>query len=121
MEENKRQGDLQILKKHIELIEYTYLLCVKYPKSERFCLCADTKNALNEILRNLLYARKEYYPKNKLPYLNNADVELILLKTYIRLAYKFKYITLQNYETWSSKIAEISNMLGGWIKSCSKR
>lgn len=72
MQEKTNSGELQIIKKHIDIIEYSYLLCAKYPKSERFCLCADTKNSLDEVLKNLLYAKKEYYPKNKLVYLKEV-------------------------------------------------
>ena len=54
-------------------------------------------------------------------YTNNLDVELNLQKVFIRLAYKYKYISLKNYETWSNLITEICNMLGGWIKQCQKR
>lgn len=113
--------DLDIIKKYIDLIYYTNNLCVKYPKHEKFSLVSDTKRSLYEGLRNLLYAKKEFYPKNKLNYLNNLDVELNLQKVFIRLAYKYKYISLKNYETWSTLVTEICNMLGGWIKLCQKR
>ena len=113
--------DLDIIKKYIDLIYYTNNLCIKYPKHEKFSLVSDTKKSLYEGLRNLLYAKKEFYPKNKLNYLNNLDVELNLQKVFIRLAYKYKYISLKNYETWSTLVTEICNMLGGWIKLCQKR
>lgn len=113
--------DLDIMKKYIDLIYYTNNLCIKYPKHEKFSLVSDTKRSLYEGLRNLLYAKKEFYPKNKLNYLNNLDVELNLQKIFIRLAYKYKYISLKNYETWSTLVTEICNMLGGWIKLCQKR
>ena len=113
--------DLDIIKKYLDLIYYTNTICVKYPKNEKFSLVADTKKSLYEGLRNLLYAKKEFYPKNKLNYLNNLDVELNLQKVFIRLAFKYKYISLKNYETWSSLVTEVCNMLGGWIKQCQKR
>ena len=112
--------DLDIIKKYLDLIYYTNNLCIKYPKSEKYALATDTKRSLHEGLRCLLYAKKEFYPKNKLNHLNHLDVELNLLKVFIRLAYKYKYISLKNYETWSVLITDICNMLGGWIKSCQK-
>ena len=115
---NKANENLVIYQKYLDLVYYTNTLCKKYPKSEKPALAAETKHSLYDGLRNLMYAYKEYNKKSKLSYLNNMDVELSLQKVFVRLAYKYQYITKQNYETWSTKITDICNMLGGWIKSC---
>ena len=119
MQENKET--LIIYQRYLDLIYYTNNLCIKYPKSEKMALASETKQSMYSGLRYLLYALKEFNKKNKLNYLNNLDVELNLQKVFIRLAYKYKYISKQNYETWSAKITDICNMLGGWIKSCLAR
>lgn len=112
------KDNLILYQKYLDLIYYTNDLLKKYPKCEKFALVNETKNTMYSGLRNLMYAYKEYYKKNKLVYLNNLDVDLNLQKIFLRLAYKYRYITKQNYETWSQKITDICNMLGGWIKSC---
>lgn len=112
---------LLIYQKYLDLIYYTNNLCIKYPKSEKLALASETKQSMYSGLRNMMYAFKEFNKKNKLQYLNNLDVELNLQKVFIRLAYKYQYISKQNYETWSTKITNICNMLGGWIKSCLTR
>ena len=119
--QSKTNGTLVIYQKYLDLTYYTNDLCKKYPKSEKPALVAQTKQSLYDGLRNLIYAYKEYNKKSKLTYLNSLDVELNLQKVFIRLAYKYQYITKQNYETWSNKITDICNMLGGWIKSCLTR
>ena len=119
--ENKANKSLVIYQKYLDLIYYTNDICRKYPKSEKTALATETKNSLYSGLKNLMYAYKEYNKKNKLNYLNNMDVELNLQKVLIRLSYKYQYITKQNYETWCTKITDICNMLGGWIKSCLTR
>ena len=96
-------------------------LCIKYPKSEKLALASETKQAMYLGLRHLMYAFKEFNKKNKLEHLNDLDVELNLQKVFVRLAYKYQYISKQNYETWCTKITDICNMLGGWIKSCLAR
>ena len=68
-----------------------------------------------------MYAIKSFNKKDKLTYLNEFDVSLNLLKVQVRLSYKYKYITIKNYESWSSLITDVCNMLGGWIISCQKR
>ena len=93
----------------------------KYPKSEKFALVSEIKQTLYLGLRNLLFAIKSFNKYDKLKYLKDLDMNLVLLKIHIRLSYKFQYITLKNYESWSKLITDICNMLGGWINSCKKR
>jgi len=118
--ENKN-NNLIIYQKYLELIYYTNDLVLKYPKSETFTLVTEIKHSLYSGLRLLLYAIKTYYTKNKLNYLSDLDIELDLFKVYIRLSYKYKYISVQNYTTISKLITDINNMLGGWINSCQKK
>lgn len=118
---NTNQSNLKIYQKYLELLYYSNNLVRKYPKSENFTLVTEIKQSLYVGLRNLMYAIKCYQKNDKLKYLNEFDINLNLLKIQIRLSYKYKYITLQNYQTWSTLITDICNMLGGWISSCLKR
>lgn len=113
--------NLQIYKHYINLISYSNDLVRKFPKSEKFVLVQEIKQSLYSGLRFLMYAIKIFNKQEKLKYLNSLDVEIRLLKTHIRLAYKYKYISLQNYTSWSEQITNICNMLGGWITSCVKK
>lgn len=112
---------LKIYQKYLELIYYSNDIVRKYPKSENFALVKEIKNSLYIGLRNLMYAIKSFNKKDKLTYLNEFDISLNLLKVQVRLSYKYKYITIKNYESWSSLITDVCNMLGGWIVSCQKR
>ena len=113
--------NLKIYQKYLELIYYSNDIVRKYPKSENFTLVSEIKKSLYTGLRSLMYAIKCYNKQDKLKYLNEFDINLNLLKVQIRLSYKYKYITMQNYQTWSNLITDICNMLGGWISSCLKR
>lgn len=119
--QKNKDSNLKIYQKYLELIYYSNDIVRKYPKSENFALVNEIKNALYIGLRNLMYAIKHYQKQEKLRYLNELDTNLNLLKVHIRLSYKYKYINLQNYQTWSGLITDICNMLGGWISSCIKR
>ena len=68
-----------------------------------------------------MYAIKSFNKHDKLRYLNEFAVNLNLLKVHIRLSFKYKYISLQNYQSWANLLTDICNMLGGWILSCQKR
>lgn len=112
---------LKIYQKYIELINYSNDIVRKYPKCENFALVQEIKNSLYTGLRNLMYAIKSFNKHDKLRYLNEFDVNLNLLKVHIRLSFKYKYISLQNYQSWANLLTDICNMLGGWILSCQKR
>ena len=119
MPDNK--NNLQIYQKYLELIYYTNDLVRKYPKSETFALVKEINSKIYTGLRLLLYAIKVYNKQEKLKYLNEFDINLNLLKVHIRLSYKYKYISMQNYQTWCNHITNICNMLGAWISSCLKK
>lgn len=117
----KTKSDLIIYQKYMELVDYTNSLVRKYPKSETFALVKEIKSTLYSGLRLLMYAIKVYNKQEKLKYLNELDINLSILKVHIRLSYKYKFITMKNYQTWSNLITNICNMLGAWISSCLKK
>lgn len=116
----KKDSRLVIYEKFIVLIYYSKNLLNKYPKSERFDLCADIKQILYQDLRNIIFAWKEYKNEDKLKYLKETDVDLLVLKALVRISYKQEYITQKNFMTWNEHISEIGRLIGGWIKSCQK-
>ena len=117
---SENNNNLKIYQKYLELIYYVNNIVRKYPKSEHFALVQEIKLSTYEGLRNLLYAIKSFNKRDKLKYLNKFDINLDLLKIHVRLSYKFKYISMQNYQSWSTLITDICNMLGGWILACQK-
>lgn len=117
----KTNDETIIYQKYLDLIYYSNDLVRKYPKSERFVLVEEIKRTLYNGLRLLVFALKIYNKQEKLKYLNELDACLKLLQVHIRISFKYKYISMQNYSTWSNKLAEICKMLGGWISSCLKK
>lgn len=63
----------------------------KYPKYEKFCLVNDIKCRTYK------------------------GLELIIrcIQVFVRVSYKNKYITNNNYFAWSNKLFNIGNLLGG--------
>ena len=110
-----------ICKQYIELIYYTERITIKYPKSEKVSLVAMIKNTTYLGMKKIIQAQKEYNKNKIICILNELDNELKMLKVLIRISYKNKYISSRNYSAWSKKIFNISNLLGGWIKSCLKQ
>lgn len=117
----KKNGTLIIYPKYMDLVYYSNDLVRKFPKCEQFALVKEIKSTLYSGLRCIIYAIKLYNKQDKLRYLRELDIQLNLLKVHIRISYKYKYITINNYQTWSNQLTDISNLLGGWINSCLKR
>ena len=103
--------EMEIYKKYTE----------KYPKHEKQGLVFDIKHSTYKGFTYIIYAHKNYNKVERLKYLNYLDTELKVLKMLVRISYKRKYINVNNYEAWSRKITHVSNLMGGWIKSCLKQ
>lgn len=112
--------ELDIYMKYQDLYFYTYLITDKFPKYEKNSLVVDIKHIVYKGFCSIIGAEKKYNKTDKLQYLNQLDTDLKVLKMLIRISYKRKYINIRNYEAWSRKITNISNLMGGWIKSCLK-
>ena len=105
---------LTIIQKTEDLADEIYDAIMQYPKSEKYALGTETKNSFNHFYRLLITAAKKYYKKTTL---HDADVELMILKHFLRMGFERRYMTIKRYERMSRYIEEIGRMLGGWIKA----
>ena len=117
---SKIDNKLLIYQKVTNLIYYSKNLLNKYPKSERFDLCSDIKNLLYKVLKNTICAWKAFENKEKLIFLKEIDVDLIVLKSLVTISYKYKYISQKNYMVWNEQISEIGKLVGSWMKTCQR-
>ena len=68
------------------MIKYGNLALLQFPKMERYALAGDIKRSMYKILELVIRANKA---RNKKPLLYEIDVELDILRTFIRLAADF--------------------------------
>jgi len=113
--------ELKIYKQYVELIYYTEMILAKFPKSERFALSTQIKNATYDGLRKVIECYKAYDGKEKIHALHQLDVNLKMLKVMIRVSKRKKYINVKNYTAWVKKITNITNLMAGWMKTCAKQ
>ena len=106
---------LKILQKTYDMIKYGNAALRQFPKSEKFVLVADIKKCMYHILELIIRANKA---RSKRPLLLEIDVELDVLRTFLRLSAdkEVQYLPLRKYEYWSKQLNEIGRMLGGWMK-----
>jgi hypothetical protein len=96
------------------MITYGYTALQQFPKSEKHTLVADVKQSMFRLLELVIICNKKYYKKNTI---QELDVELDVLRSYIRLAMTLKFLPFKKYEIWSGYLNEIGKMIGGWLKS----
>ena len=95
-------------------MSYLYQTLQQYPKSEKFTLAAETKRAAYELLRLLITANKRYHKKTTM---QDADIQLDVLRHFIRLGHDLGYMPIKKFEVLSGMTSEIGRMLGGWMKA----
>jgi len=106
--------DLKIYQKYYDTLIYLHIALRQFPKSEKFALASEIKRIAINGLRLIIRANKS---KSKLTKLYDLDVELELLKNYVRMAKDMGFLPFKKYERLSLMLVEIGKMLGGWIKS----
>lgn len=110
---DQRSG-LIILQKSKDLMKYLYNSWVKYPRSEKPGFVADYKQILFQFLIYIITGQKKYFKKTTL---QDADVQLELLRLFNDLSYDMRFIDEKRYQLISEGLCEIGRLLGGWIKS----
>lgn len=111
---------LVIYKVYVDMMYYFYMLTDKYPKHEKFSLVPDIKRTLGEGLSYIIYAQKSFDVKERLSFLNRLDASLKILKVFVRISYRRKYISSKNYGASCRKIIKVNNLMFGWLKSCQR-
>lgn len=107
--------ELKILQKTYDMIKYGNQCLLQFPRAERYALAAEIKQSMYKILRLIIQANKQ---RNKRLLQIEIDVELDVLRTFVRLAADkdTAYLPLRKYENWSKMLSEVGRMLGGWMK-----
>jgi four helix bundle protein len=113
--------NLKVFQKWLDMAKYLYRAIQSYPRSEKYTLGGDTRQAMIRLGRYIYRANalhSESYEKRRM--LEQADLELVDLQLLIRLAKELEFLPLKKYELMSGMAVEIGRMLGGWIKATSK-
>ncbi|MCL6559135.1 MAG: four helix bundle protein [Firmicutes bacterium] len=92
-----------------------YPLLKNFPKSEKYSLCQEIKQAFYGLLRSIMLANSIKHKRR--PYQEEADSYQKLLLILINTAYQQRYITEKKKLQLQARLEEIGRLLGGWMKS----
>lgn len=109
-----KSNDLLLYKKAEHLLLQIYPMLLNFPKSEKFALCQEIKQAFYALLRNILLANNVRSKRRM--YQEEVDAYLKLILALFAVAKHQKYITTRKSLQIQSRIEEIGKILGGWMR-----
>lgn len=107
-------NELKIKQKCEDMIEYAYVALRQFPRSEKYTLAAEIKGSMFRLLALIITCNKRYYKKTTL---QELDIELDVLRSYVRLSMTLGFLPFRKYEIWAGYLNEIGRMIGGWMKA----
>ena len=95
----------------------TWLLPVtnRFPTAHRHTFTKRLLDAAFD-LREQIETANHRMGKERLAYINSADELLDKIRTYLRLAAKWDWLSAGQYQHVANMVAEIGRLLGGWKK-----
>jgi hypothetical protein len=86
----------------------------KFPRSHRFTLGDRIETKMLTVLELLIRAT---YSRDKKTYLDQANVELQVLRLLIRLGKDLGFTSVKQYEHISGELLGLGQQVGGWAKA----
>jgi four helix bundle protein len=107
---------MKVVQKYVDMAKYVYIILRNYPRSEKYTLAADTRQALWGAGKLLERASLVPGRGEKLRLLEQADMHISELKFLIRMGMELEFVPLDKYGNFSGMVTEVGKMLGGWLK-----
>lgn len=107
-------SELKIISDFYDLTLWLTQHTEKFPRHHRYSLGLAIENRVQNILSLLLRAK---YSHNKVPILNDANIELESLRFQIRIAKDLKILPIRSHGYAADAMESIGAQIGGWIKN----
>jgi hypothetical protein len=107
---------MKILEKYKDLAKYTYIVLKQYPKSEKYTIASDTRQALWDMGKNLKRASVAANKGVKKQFIDRADEQRTTLNFLVEMGVELKFVSVDKFGVFCEKSAEVGRMIGGWLK-----
>lgn len=112
--------EMIIFTRAYDFISWLIPLTQNFPRSQRFVVTGRLQDAgLN--FQELLIEANALRGNERRKKLEDADVELLKVRLYLRLSNKWKWIKSGQYQHASKMVAELGRLLGGWKKTVTNK
>ena len=98
-----------------DLIAWLLPRTQRFPKAQRFIITKRLQDAVLDFQESLFWANS-HTGRQRLTFLQAADVHLDKLRLYLRLVHRWQWLSSGQYEHVSRMVDEIGRLLGGWIR-----
>ena len=110
------ENGMKVVQKYVDMAKYVYIILRNFPRSEKYTMAADIRQALwgaGKCLEraSVVPGRNE---KNRL--LEQADMTISELKFLIRMGMELEFVPFEKYKNFCVMVTEVGKMLGGWLK-----
>ncbi|MCP4698464.1 MAG: diversity-generating retroelement protein Avd [Gammaproteobacteria bacterium] len=109
---NRKQSP--IFTRTYDLLRWLLPVTVKFPRQQRFVLAEAIQRTALTFQEQLVEAA---YEESPIPLLRQADVSLVKLRLYLRLAHDLQLLSAGQYQHVSKMVDETGRLLGGWRKN----
>ncbi len=98
-----------------DFIQWLIPCTMSFPRSQRFVLTKRLQDSMLNFYEIIIEAALG--PDRKLlSKLHAADVELVKVRKYLRLARDLEWLKPRQYQYAAAQVTEIGCLLGGWMK-----
>ncbi|MCP4363435.1 MAG: diversity-generating retroelement protein Avd [Chloroflexi bacterium] len=109
----KQHSPSPIFVRTYDLLLWLIPCTLKFPRSQRGALARQLQNEAFSLQRALVQAAKRDQLQADL---QEADIALTNLRTYLRLSMDLKLISMGQYKHAAELVSEVGRLLGGWQK-----
>jgi four helix bundle protein len=97
-----------------DFIQWLIPRTMSFPRSQRFILTKRLQDSVLDFYEAIIEAALCSDRKRR-SQLHVADVELVKVRKYLRLARDLEWLKPRQYQFAAAQVTEIGNLLGGWI------
>ena len=117
----KSYRSLTSYKYAIDLAEQIFIVSLNFPKEERYSLTDQIRRSSRSIGAQLAEAwGKRRYVKHFVSKVTDAYAETYETEHWLFVAYRCKYLNLEEYKSLSVKCTQLSQLIGGMISKSDK-
>ena len=106
-----------IFSRTYDLLCWIIPVTIKFPRQHRFVLAQAVQQTTLQFQEDLIEASMIDQPSE---ILRQADINLMKLRTYLRLCRDLELLNMGQYEHVARMLSEIGRLLGGWLKNVRK-
>ena len=98
-----------------DFIQWLIPRTMSFPRSQRFVLTKRLQDSMLNFYEAIIEAAL-CSDRQRPARLRAADVELVKVRKYMRLARDLEWFKPRQYQFAAARVTEIGNLLGGWIE-----